>query len=288
MRKFSKCLLVATIGLLAPLAAAGTGQAITGGDADGNAHPNVGILVFYTAEGRFRCTGTLVTSTVVLTAAHCADGTLGKAIVSFDSEIAQSAPSGIPVAADPTKGYTKAPGVVNGKTWYAGTAYRSPAYSNFTDMDNWNDYAVVKLDKAISGIAPAKLAPLNYMNGFEQPALNKTLFDLVGYGTRIDKPAAGPQKPQALSFPLIRRATTAPGQKLTVQLIQMNGNINDTRGGGGTCFGDSGGPAFLNGYVVGVTSYGLTSNCRYIDGYQRVDIDVAQAFLASFGVYPAA
>ena len=287
MRKFSKCLLVATIGLLAPLAAAGTGQAITGGDADGNAHPNVGILVFYTAEGRFRCTGTLVTPTVVLTAAHCADGTLGKTIVSFDSEIAQAAPSNIPVA-DPTVGYTGAPGVVNGKTWYAGTATESPAYSNFTDMRNWNDYAVVVLDAPITGITPAKLAPLNYMAGFAQPKLNKTLFELVGYGTRVAKPDAGPQKPQPLSYPLIRRQTTAPGQKLTVQLIQMNGNINDTRGGGGTCFGDSGGPAFLNGYVVGVTSYGYTSNCRYIDGYQRVDIDIAQQFLASFGVYPAA
>jgi hypothetical protein len=37
---------------------------------------------------------------------------------------------------------------------------------------------------------------------------------------------------------------------------------------------------------VGVTSYGLTSNCRYIGGYQRVDIPSAQAFLAEFGVRP--
>lgn len=59
----------------------------------------------------------------------------------------------------------------------------------------------------------------------------------------------------------------------------MNGNPNDTRGGGGTCFGDSGGPVFLNGYLVAVTSYGYTSNCRYLGGYQRVDIPVAQEFL---------
>ena len=77
-----------------------------------------------------------------------------------------------------------------------------------------------------------------------------------------------------------------PGQKLTTQVLQLNGNLNDTRGTGGTCFGDSGGPTFLNGYVVTVTSYGYTDNCRYLGGYQRVDIQVVQDWLARFGSYP--
>ena len=29
-------------------------------------------------------------------------------------------------------------------------------------------------------------------------------------------------------------------------------------------------------YLVGDTSYGLTTNCRYIGGYQRVDIPVVR------------
>ena len=45
------------------------------------------------------------------------------------------------------------------------------------------------------------------------------------------------------------------------------------------CFGDSGGPVFLNGYLVAVTSYGYTANCRYLGGYQRVDIPVVQDWL---------
>ena len=62
---------------------------------------------------------------------------------------------------------------------------------------------------------------------------------------------------------------------------------NPGGGKGGTCFGDSGGPSFKDGYVTTVTSYGYTSNCRYLGGLQRVDIPVVQSWLAGFGVFPA-
>ena len=60
--------------------------------------------------------------------------------------------------------------------------------------------------------------------------------------------------------------------------------IRDSRGTGGSCFGDSGGPTFKDGYIVTVTSYGYTQNCRYLDGLQRVDIKGVQAWLMSYGV----
>ena len=72
------------------------------------------------------------------------------------------------------------------------------------------------------------------------------------------------------------------------QILQVNGNENDPFGGGGTCFGDSGGPTFKGGYQVTVTSYGYTSNCRYLGGLQRIDIPVVQDWLAEFGVEAAA
>jgi secreted trypsin-like serine protease len=75
-----------------------------------------------------------------------------------------------------------------------------------------------------------------------------------------------------------------PGQKLTPQILQTNGNPNDQHGTGGTCFGDSGGPVYLNGEIVAVTSYGYTANCRYLGGYQRLDIPVVADWLATFGV----
>jgi hypothetical protein len=117
-----------------------------------------------------------------------------------------------------------------------------------------------------------------------QPALNSTLFTSVGYGTEVRKPDAGPQKPTPRSYPILRRYADEPGQKLTPQILQVNGNINDPRGTGGTCFGDSGGPSFHGGYVVTVTSYGYASNCRYLGGLQRVDIPVVQRWLATYGV----
>jgi hypothetical protein len=95
---------------------------------------------------------------------------------------------------------------------------------------------------------------------------------------------SGPQKPTPMSYPLLRRVAQEPGQKLTPQILQVNGNENDNRGIGGTCFGDSGGPTFHGGYRVTVTSYGYTDNCRYLDGLQRIDIKVVQDWLKTFGV----
>lgn len=260
--------------------------AITGGAADGEGHPNVGMIVFYDPDGRFRCSATLVSPTVILTAAHCTTGTLGKTLVTFNSVIAEAPPSPLPVAADPTKGYTGRERVPAGYVF--GTASTHPSYSNFTDLANWNDVGVIVLDRtsarAVAKIAPAGIAATNYLDAFGQPALNSTLFTSVGYGTEVRTLDSGPQKPTPMSYPILRRYAQEPGQKLTPQILQVNGNINDPRGTGGTCFGDSGGPTFHGGFVVTVTSYGYTSNCRYIGGLQRVDIPVVQTWLATFGV----
>jgi hypothetical protein len=230
--------------------------AITGGERDGERHPNVGLILFYDPDGRFRCSATLISPTVLVTAAHCTDGTVGKTLVTFRSVIAEEPPSGFPVAADPAAGFTR--DEIESAGYLSGTAVTHPEYSRFTDLKNWNDVGVVVLDRPVTGIAPATLAPLNYLDRYAQPRLNSTIFELVGYGTEVRKPESGPQKPQPMSYPLVRRYTTSPGQKLTPQILQMNGNPNDNRGGGGTCFGDSGGPAFLDGYLVAVTSYGYT------------------------------
>ena len=271
-------MVLAILGLLAVVAP--SASAITGGEPDGDRHPNVGLILFYTEEGRFRCSATLISPTVLITAAHCTADTVGSTLVTFDSVIAEQPPSPFPVAADPESGYTDEE--ITSAGYLSGTAIAHPDYSNFTDLANWNDVGVIVLDEPVTGIAPATLAPENYLDQFAQPTLNTTIFEVVGYGTEVRKPESGPQKPQPMTYPLIRRYVEMPGQKLTAQILQTNGNPNDTHGTGGTCFGDSGGPLFLDGVVVAVTSYGNTDNCRYVGGYQRVDISVTQDWINSF------
>lgn len=262
------------------LAAAVPAAAITGGEPDGEGHPNVALIAFYEGGTRYRCTATLVNPTTMITAAHCTQ-TSGYTLVTFDSFISDGPTSGLPVASVPNDGYSVSD--IESAGYIAGKTVAHPQYSDFTDLKNWNDVAVIHLESAVSGITPATIAGENYLDAYAQPVLNKTIFTSVGYGTEVRKPDSGPQKPTPQSFPLIRRVAEQPGQKLTGQILQMNGNINDTRGTGGTCFGDSGGPSFLNGKLVTVTSYGYTDNCRYLGGYQRVDIPVVQDFLAAEG-----
>lgn len=290
------------VGVAVLAAGVPSAQAITGGQPDYEGHPNVALLLFYSKDAatdevafRYRCTGSLVSPTVILTAAHCTEGVEGVVLATFTSEIAQEPPSGLPRAADDliidpdtgestgsTSGFS--PDQAGGSfDFVAGTAHVHPAYSGFTDMANWNDVGVVTLTAPVDA-TPIAVAPLGTLDAVAQPALNSTLFTFVGYGTRVDKPDAGPQRPVPLSYPLIRRVTESPGQKLTEQILQANGNPNDVKGDGGTCFGDSGGPGLLDGQQVTVTSYGFTDNCRYIDGHQRLDIPVVQEWLATFGI----
>jgi secreted trypsin-like serine protease len=116
----------------ASLALASPAGAITFGSADGDGHPNVGGLVAakaYSDGTWIYCSGTLISPTVFLTAAHCAEG--DRVRVTFSSAYQ------------------------DGDKTYAGTWHADPAYNQ--SQSDPHDIAVVVLDRAVKGIAPAKL-----------------------------------------------------------------------------------------------------------------------------------
>jgi hypothetical protein len=291
MRKLVHSVAAVVIGIGASLAVTAPATAITGGVEDlGNTYSNVGMVVFYQPDGRFRCSGTLIAPRVLLTAAHCTFQDIGKVVVTFDPLISRTeaeAEVDIPRAADDSGpadahsevGFTTAditaPDYAGEQTYFLGTPVTHPQYSDFTDPKNWNDTGIVILDEA-PGLPTTPLPPENYLNQVAQPLLNSTSFLTIGYGTEVRQAESGPQVPTPMREPIVRRYTTEIGQKLTSQILQTNGNDKDPRAGGGTCFGDSGGPAIYGGFVVGDTSYGYTNNCRYLGGYQRVDIPVVR------------
>jgi secreted trypsin-like serine protease len=80
------------------------------------------------------------------------------------------------------------------------------------------------------------------------------------------------------------------------ELIQINGGIvgdfsmllTNNAATGGTCFGDSGGPNFLesSNVIAGVTSFGLNQTCAGTGGAYRVDKADDLTWLATFGITP--
>jgi hypothetical protein len=270
--------------LAVALGTVGTGWAITGGELDGNAHPNVAMIVFYQPDGRFRCSATLVSPTVLVTAAHCTDGVRGKVIVTFDSV----APATSPRASDDTgNGMSNVGYVAPVPGWLTGTPHAHPLWNGKLQLNDLHDVGVVVLDAPYTAAQPAVLPPLDYLAGLSNGngGLSKQTFTVVGYGVFFEKPDGGPQKPTAVSD-RTRRFTTAVGQNLSSQVLKLAENGNDSRAGGGTCFGDSGGPVFHGGLLVGDTSFGASQFCRSAGGYYRLDTDDARSFLRTYVPVP--
>src|SRR4030066_170312 len=83
-----KTMIAVLLTLVLVLVTAVAAYAITNGVPDGDNHPYVGLLVFDVAPGvpGWRCSGALISPTVVLTAGHCTDGA-GAARVWFAEDV---------------------------------------------------------------------------------------------------------------------------------------------------------------------------------------------------------
>src|SRR3954454_2501932 len=233
--------------VLAALISASPASAITNGDPDGNGHPNVGGLVSPTqfSDGTWiYCSGTLISPTVFLTAAHCGEGD-PRVRVTFDSAYQDG---------DPV---------------YSGTFHADPAYPGPTS--DAHDIAVVVLDKPVKGITPARLPAADSLSGLS----GTQQFTSVGYGAyEVTNSPGGHQ----YLYDDVRMVATGTLNSINKTWLRIS--MNPSTGNGGTCYGDSGGPNFLGttNIVAGITITG-DSICRSTNVVYRLDNESASRFL---------
>lgn len=251
MRRLILTMVMATVATLLTVGPVG---AITYGTIDGNAHPNVGGLVASTqySDGTWLyCSGTLISSTVFLTAAHC-DDDAARVRVTFD------------------------PDYVDGDQVYAGTFHADPAY-NQTQSDP-HDIAVVVFDKPIKGIQPARLPPassLSNLSGNQQ-------FTMVGYGAyEVTNEPGGHQ----YLYNDVRMKSTGTLNSINKSWLRIS--QNPATGNAGACYGDSGGPNFLGTTnIVAATTITGDAICRSTNVVYRMDTASARAFLGQYVTLP--
>ena len=299
------------IGLVAALALAAPTAAITTGQPDNGEHPYVGELLFYvpdavdsrfdTPGSWFTCTGTLLNSTTIITAGHCAFGVGLNGVSTTDGGTETTAAHGDTGGTDiwisfnespdfnilnPSKNYIPSgnhqrylawSAALNDSHngWHRGTAHPQPEYDD--NAFSLHDAGIIVLDQSVTTIATyGNAASLNYLDKYRSAPRNTQRFEVVGYGLKKVLPKA--------EFGGDTRMKAEP------KLDNINPRnpyivLSNNKATGGTCFGDSGGPTFDNtdsNLVVAVTSFGMGPNCTGIGGAYRLDRPEVQAFLTTY------
>jgi hypothetical protein len=229
--------------------------AVTDGELDGNDHPYVGLMVAQDEDGNplWRCSGTLLSPMLFLTAGHCTEAPAAQAEIWFDSDVTNAALHNYPFNGD-----------------VGGTPYTHPDYD--PNAFFLFDLGVVVLDEPYVLNEYGALPTLNQLDQYAtKRGQNKVTFTAVGYGLQESFPDAAAWKENNLRIRMVAHP----------KLNQINGGLvgdyslllSNNAHTGGTCFGDSGGPNFIgdSNVIAGVTSFGLNGNCAGTGGVYRVD-----------------
>jgi hypothetical protein len=261
--------LLMTTTVTAPPAAA-----ITGNYVEDLEHPFVGLVAFYDAEGGFvqRCSGSLLTPTVFLTAGHCTDASTRAVTARVYFQQDAGANYDPATGLDPVSGYpeTCAAGTLGTLCATSDELYNY-GFSQSGDLPNTRDVGLVILDQEITMPEYGALGAAGTLDLLATRRGQQELtFTASGYGLTESSPV----KVTSLRERLMAQAQlTSLRSHLTDGFnLQTNGN---GAGRGGTCSGDSGGPVFHGGFesnlIVAVTSFGLNAYCRGVDFAYRTD-----------------
>jgi secreted trypsin-like serine protease len=236
--------------------------AITNGSSDGNSHPEVGALIASKAYGDgtwAHCTGTLISPTVFLTAAHCGEPKQKTARVSFSSHYQ------------------------TGAQVYVGRYVPDSRYKAKADL---YDMAVVVFPTAIPNIKPARLPVAGMLDQLKADnSLKTTKFTPVGFGSLT--PTKGPHGRNKFTYTDTRAKTSISFHSLTSAWLELSLN---SKGDGSSCYGDSGGPNFLGGatsdLLVATSISGDDDACKATNYDYRLDTTSARHFLGKFVTLP--
>jgi len=272
-------LLAAGGAVLLALALVGPISAITNGVPDGDDHPYVALMVAQDATGKpmWRCSGSLISEDLFLTAGHCTDGAIHVEIW-FDKGPVPTA-AGYPVAgADPCAGINGYPCTGD----VGGTPHTNPLYQseenpygggNGLPAFSYRDVGVVVLDESHPMSTYAQLPTA----GLVDTLPSKAAIDFVGYGVQ-EQIMAFPGQPPRARWGGPRTRMYAPGELVSGNFVHsaeyIRSTLNPGGGKGGTCFGDSGGPDLLGGTrtVLSVNSYVTNVNCSGVGYGARIDV----------------
>lgn len=249
--------------------------AVTDGELDGEGHPHVVLLLMEVGGApAFRCSGTLLSATVLLTAGHCTNNFPGAPFTGMRVFTESDVQAGIGT----TNNYPFAgPNAVEAVSWAAHPLYETGPFF-------LHDVGVVILQEP--GVVLDEYGTLPSVNQFDtfktQRGLQKVSFTSVGYGLQESFPTPA----SFLASNTRTRYVAHP------KLNQINGGIvgdfslllSNNHHTGGTCFGDSGGPNFLgdSNVVAGITSFGLNGNCAGTGGVFRTDRQNVLDFINSY------